>query len=66
MRKSVYQLALDRYNAMKESNVGFDPFTGPLYDNEGKLRVPEGVRMRYHDIWYITWFVKGVVNLGKA
>jgi len=63
--KSVYQLALDRYNAMKESNVGFDPFTGPLYDTESRLRVPEGVRMRYYDIWYIDWFVKGVVNLGK-
>ncbi|MGC9148002.1 MAG: BMP family ABC transporter substrate-binding protein [Sulfolobales archaeon] len=64
-KKSVYQLTIDRYNAMKESNVGFDPFTGPLYDTEGRLRVPEGVRMRYHDIWYIDWFVRGVVNLGK-
>ncbi|MEM0457836.1 MAG: BMP family ABC transporter substrate-binding protein [Sulfolobales archaeon] len=63
-RKSVYDLAIERYNAMKEGNVGFDPFTGPLYDNKGNLRVPEGVRMRYHDIWYIDWYVRGVVVLG--
>lgn len=63
--KSVYQLALERYYRMKESHVAFDPFTGPLYDAEGNLRVPEGVRLSYYDIWYINWFVKGVVNLGK-
>ncbi|MEZ0290407.1 MAG: BMP family ABC transporter substrate-binding protein [Sulfolobales archaeon] len=64
--KSVYDLAVERYNAMRESNVGFDPFTGPLYDINGRLRVPEGVRMRYHDIWYIDWYVKGVAVLGRV
>jgi len=35
-------------------------FTGPLYDNKGKLRVKEGVVMTDQEKLSIQWFVKGV------
>ena len=40
----------------------FDPFTGPLYDQDGNLKVEDGVRMTDDEIWNMSWFVKGVVG----
>lgn len=42
---------------------GWTPYTGPIYDNTGKLRVPQGQTMSPEAImnaW--TWHVKGVVT----
>ena len=38
----------------------FDIFTGPIYDQEGTLRVKEGVVMTLGELAGIDWFVKGV------
>ena len=39
----------------------FDVFEGPIYDNEGTLRVPEGEKLeRSYIAGEIDWFVKGV------
>ena len=39
----------------------WDPFTGPVYDTEGRLRIPPGVRASHDQLWNMDWFVKGVV-----
>ena len=39
-----------------------EPFTGPLYDQNGELKVEDGVRMTDDEIWNMGWFVKGVVG----
>jgi basic membrane protein A len=40
----------------------FYEFTGPLYDQSGKLRVPAGKRLTLNDILGQNWFVKGVIG----
>lgn len=40
----------------------FDPFTGPLYNQDGELMVEDGVRMTDDEIWNMSWFVQGVVG----
>ena len=38
----------------------FHPFTGPINDNTGKLRVPEGTIMTDAELLSFDWFVEGV------
>jgi basic membrane protein A len=38
----------------------FDPYTGPLTDQDGKVRIPAGSVLPLNDILSINWFVKGV------
>jgi basic membrane protein A len=40
----------------------FDVFEGPLYDNEGELRVPEGETMSDEDKLGFNWLVEGIVG----
>ena len=40
----------------------FEPFTGPLADQNGEIRVPEGVKMTDDEIWNMSWFIKGVIG----
>ena len=49
-------------NAKKKAiiNGTFYEFTGPLYDQSGKLRVPKGKRMTLPQILTVDWLVKGV------
>ncbi len=37
-------------------------FTGPIYDNKGELRVPEGETLTSKDILSMNWLVKGVTG----
>jgi len=37
-------------------------FTGPIKDQDGKVRVPDGVTMSDADIWSMDWFVEGVIG----
>jgi len=39
-----------------------DPFTGPLYDQSGAVKIPAGTKMSDDDIWNMSWFVKGVIG----
>jgi basic membrane protein A len=48
-------------------NGSFYEFTGPLYDQSGKLRVPKGVRMQVlkggtNSLYGMNWLVKGVIG----
>ena len=49
---------------MKKMTAGtFDVFYGPIYDNEGRLRVEEGECMTdYAMLNEFDWYVEGVVN----
>lgn len=59
---SVYDLVLKRISQMSEPTVLFDPFTGPIKDNKGVLKIPTGVRASYEILWNIDWFVSNVVG----
>jgi basic membrane protein A len=43
-------------------NGSFYEFTGPLYDQSGKLRVPKGKRLTVTDLYSMNWLVKGVIG----
>jgi basic membrane protein A len=44
----------------------FYEFTGPLYDQSGKLRVPKGKKLTVKDLYAINWLVKGVIGSPKG
>ena len=58
---SVYDLVFKRLEQMSEETVVFDPFTGPIKDQSGKIRIPEGTRATHDDLWTIDWFVDNIV-----
>jgi len=47
-------------------NGSFYEFTGPLYDQKGKLRVPKGKRLTVKDLYAMNWLVKGVIGSPKG
>jgi basic membrane protein A len=44
----------------------WNEFTGPLYDQSGKLRVRPGVRLTVKQLYAINWLVMGVVGTPKG
>ena len=44
----------------------WNEFTGPLYDQSGKLRVKAGQRLTVKQLYAINWLVKGVVGSPKG
>jgi basic membrane protein A len=49
----------------------FYEFTGPLYDQSGKLRVPKGVKMQVlkggtNSLYGMNWLVRGVIGSSKG
>ncbi|HUK44943.1 MAG TPA: BMP family ABC transporter substrate-binding protein [Gaiellaceae bacterium] len=59
-----------RYKAMIQSGKFYE-FTGPLYDQSGKLRVAKGVRMQVlkggtNSLYGMNWLVKGVIGSPKG
>jgi basic membrane protein A and related proteins len=44
----------------------FNEFTGPLYDQSGKLRVPKGKTLTIQDLYAMNWLVKGVIGSPKG
>jgi basic membrane protein A len=40
-----------------------EPFTGPLSDQSGAVKVPGGIKMTDDEIWNMGWFVKGVIGV---
>lgn len=42
------------------NNGTFYEFTGPLYDQSGKLRVPKGKRLSVKYLYAMNWLVKGI------
>ena len=36
------------------------PFTGPLKDNKGELKVPAGTKLTFADLEKMDWYVEGI------
>lgn len=47
---------------MSEVTVLFDPFTGPIKDQEGKVRIGTGRRVSHDELWLMDWFVENIVG----
>ncbi|MEM3506844.1 MAG: BMP family ABC transporter substrate-binding protein [Candidatus Bathyarchaeia archaeon] len=59
---SVYDLVMKRLSQMSEETVLFDPFTGPIKDQDGKVRIEAGRRASHDELWTMDWFVEGVIG----
>jgi len=59
---SAYDLVVKRYEQMKKGVDVFDPFTGPIKDNTGKLQIKAGQRASKGDLLSIMYFVDNVVG----
>jgi len=59
---SVYDLVLKRMEQMSDPSMVFDPFSGPIYDRKGELRVPAGSRMSVFELTTMEWAVDGIVG----
>lgn len=60
---SVRDLIYTRVEQMSESNVVFEPFTGPITDTGGTVRVASGERLNVESLLSINWLVKGIVEV---
>ncbi len=59
---TVYDLVMKRLAQMSKSPVAFDPFTGPIRDRKGVLRVPAGKTMTVLELTTMEWAVPGIVG----
>ena len=57
---SVYDLVMKLHGLMKDVELAFDPFQGPIKDRRGILRVPKGLRLTKHQLETMEWAVPGV------
>jgi basic membrane protein A and related proteins len=57
---SAFDLVEKRYAQMKEGVQVFDPFTGPIADNKGKIRIPAGSKATKGDLLSMMYYVDGV------
>lgn len=60
---SVYDLIMKRIEQMKDPAMLFDPFSGPIKDQTGKVRIQAGQRASYSELLSMDWFVEG--NIGS-
>jgi hypothetical protein len=53
-------LIVRRYEEMKE--MLFEPFTGPIKDQDGNVKLQAGQRATHDDLWGMDWFVEGITT----
>jgi basic membrane protein A len=59
---SAYDLVVKRYEQMKKGTNLFEPFTGPIKDNSGKLQIKAGANASKGDLLSIMYYVDNVVG----
>ena len=59
---SAYDLVVKRYEQMKKGPDVFDPFTGPIHDNAGKLQIKAGQRASKGDLLSMMYYVDNIVG----
>jgi simple sugar transport system substrate-binding protein len=59
---SVYDLVMKRSEQMTDPAMLFDPFTGPIKDQDGVERVPASQRLSLGELLVMDWFVEGNVG----
>ena len=57
---SAYDLVVKRYEQMKQGAEVFEPFTGPIKDNQGNLRIKAGEKASKSDLLSIMYYVDNV------
>jgi basic membrane protein A len=57
---SVYDLVFKRYEQMKKGIDVFDPYTGPILDNTGNVRIKAGENASKGDLLSIMYYVDNV------
>lgn len=57
---SAYDLVMKRYEQMKQGVDVFEPFTGPIKDNKGELKIKDGEKASKQDLLSIMYYVDGV------
>ncbi len=57
---SAYDLVMKRYEQMKQGVDVFEPFTGPIADNTGKIQIPAGAKASKKDLLGIMYYVDNV------
>lgn len=61
-RTNVYDLVMRRLAQMSRKPVAFDPYTGPIRDRKGVLRVPDGKIMTVGELNSMEWAAPGIVG----
>ncbi len=61
-RISVYNLVTTRLKQMSDPKVSFDPFTGPIKDRKGTMRVQGGKRMTVGELTSMEWAAPGIAG----
>lgn len=61
-RLSVYNLVMKRMAQMSDAKMGFDPYTGPIKDRKGAMRVADGKRMTVGELTSMEWAAPGIVG----
>lgn len=59
---SVYDLIQKRLAQMSTMTMAFEPFTGPIKDRKGTMRVQAGKRMTVLELTTMEWAAPGVVG----
>ena len=59
---SAYDLVMKRYEQMKQGRDVFDPFAGPITDNKGEVRIPEGAMGSKGELLSIDYYVGNVIG----
>ncbi|ADD28222.1 BMP family ABC transporter substrate-binding protein [Meiothermus ruber] len=59
---SVYDRVMELYKDIQSANPKWDPFTGPIRDRNGILRVPAGRKMTVKELNEMQWVAPGVVG----
>jgi len=57
---SAYDLVMKRYEQMKQGVDVFEPFTGPIADNKGVIRIPAGAKASKEDLLSMMYYVDNV------
>lgn len=58
----VYDRIMSLLGAMKRPNPTFDPFTGPIKDRKGVVRIPAGRKATLNELLTMEWAAPGVVG----
>lgn len=59
---SVYDLVMKRLEQMKQGREAFDPFTGPISDNKGQVKIPAGKMGTKEELLSIDYYVDNIVG----
>jgi simple sugar transport system substrate-binding protein len=59
---SAYDLYFKRLAQMSATPVQFEPFTGPITDSDGNMKVPAGQTASQAQLFSLTWRVPGIIG----